>query len=301
MHDDHAAIHRITTRDNVSLAVHRLGQAGAAPVLLVPGTFTNWRFWLGTRGTGFARILAISGYEAWVLDFRGHGASQKPAPGQRWTFDQWGREDVVAAVRTISAGGARPLVIGHSAGGASILAALAAEEDIRKAVAAAIIMATPLPWLQNWRRAAAHVMRFAARHLPAFPARLLRLGPEDELPGVMEQWMHWNITGRWVGSDGTDYVDALPRITTPLLFIAGAGDRRFAPVRAVRALHDIAGAGPKAFIIAGSATGFARDYGHADLVVSREARAEVWPLLLDFLRRHRPDHAAGPAPVHTDR
>jgi predicted alpha/beta hydrolase len=295
MHRVPAAIHRISTRDGISLAVHRLGTPGAAPVLLLPGTFTNWRFWLGTRGTGFAQILAHSGYEAWVLDFRGHGASQKPAPGQRWTFDQWGREDVAATVRAINSDGARPLVVGHSAGGASILAALAADADVRAAVAAAIVIATPLPWLQDWRRAAARVMRFAARHLPAFPARLLRLGPEDELPGVMEQWMDWNITGRWVGDDGTDYVEALPRITTPLLFLAGAGDRRFAPVPAVRALHDLAGTGPKTLIIAGPATGFTRNYGHADLVVSREARAELWPLLLEFLRFHSPEQGTAPA------
>lgn len=288
---------RITTRDGVSLAVHRVGPPAGQPVLLAPGTFSNWSFWLGTRGTGFARLLAEAGFEAWVLDFRGHGASQRQAPGQRWCFDDWGRLDVPAAVRAITATGRRPLLVGHSAGGASVLAALAAEPDVRSAARAAVIIATPLPWLQRWRRAAAHTMRLASRHLPAFPARLLRLGPEDELPGVMEQWMEWNIHGHWTGRDGTDYSLALPGLDRPpLLFLAGAGDTRFAPPAATRGLFDLAGSADKSFLLAGTASGFARDYGHVDLVVSREARAEIWPLLLDFLRRHAdPDLLTGRA------
>jgi pimeloyl-ACP methyl ester carboxylesterase len=278
---------RITTADGVSLAVHRIGPPDGAPVLLAAGTFSNWSFWLGTRGTGFARLLARHGFDAWVLDFRGHGASQRPAEGQRWTFDQWGRLDVSAAVRAIAATGRRPLLVGHSAGGASVLAALAAEPDVRAATVAAIIIATPLPWLQRWRRLAAWSMRLASRHLPSFPARLLRLGPENELPGVMEQWMDWNIRGEWRGDDGTDYSRALPLLDRPpLLFLAGAGDRRFSPTAAVRGLFELVGATDKTFVIAGSAYGYRRDYGHVDLVVSRDAQAETWPLLLSFLQRH---------------
>ena len=71
-----ATIQHVTTADNVSLTVHRIGDPTGVPVLLAPGTFTNWSFWLGTRGTGFARELAARGFEAWVIDFRGHGFSQ---------------------------------------------------------------------------------------------------------------------------------------------------------------------------------------------------------------------------------
>jgi pimeloyl-ACP methyl ester carboxylesterase len=284
-------VSHLTAGDGVSLAVHRLGPPDGVPVLLAPGTFSNWSFWLGTRGTGFARLLADAGFEAWVLDFRGHGASQKPAPGQRWGFDHWGRYDVPAAARDIMRSGRRPLLVGHSAGGASVLAALAAEPDVREACRAAVIIATPLPWLQRWRSVAARAMRLAARHLPAFPARLLRLGPEDELPGVMEQWMDWNIQGHWTGDDGTDYSLALPRLDhPPLLFLAGAGDHRFAPPAATRGLFDLVGPADKAFILAGTRTGFARDYGHVDIIVSREARAEIWPILLAFLHRHATGH-----------
>jgi predicted alpha/beta hydrolase len=288
-----AALQRITAADGVSLALHRLGPRDGTPVILTAGTFSNWSFWLGTRSTGFARLLARSGFEACVLDFRGHGASQKPAPGQRWTFDQWGRLDVPAAVRAIAAEGRRPLLVGHSAGGASILAALAAEADVRDVVPAAIIAATPLPWLQRWRWAGAWSMRFASRFLRRFPARLFGLGPEDELPGVMQQWMDWNIRGRWVGDDGTDYVVAFRNLDLPLLFLAGAGERRFAPPDAVYGLFRAVNSRRGTLVTAGRATGFSRDYDHVDLIVSRDAQREIWPLMLDWLRRaEQEDRAA---------
>src|SRR5688572_21713252 len=88
----------ITTADGVRLAVHRLGSPDGIPVLLAPGTFSNSSFWLGTRGVGFARTLVQHGFETWVLDFRGHGQSTRPDPGQRWNFDDWGRLDIPAAV-----------------------------------------------------------------------------------------------------------------------------------------------------------------------------------------------------------
>jgi predicted alpha/beta hydrolase len=283
-----AVVERIAADDDVALALHRLGPRDATPVLLTAGTFANASFWLGTRGTGFARQVAAAGFEACILEFRGHGASQRPARGQRWSFDDWGRRDLPAAVRALADGGRRPILIGHSAGGAAILTALAAEADVRAAARAAAIIATPLPWLQHWHPVAAWVLRTAARLLPAFPARLLRLGPEDELPGVMTQWLDWNRRGTWTGDDGIDYAATLRSLPLPLplLFLAGAGDHRFAPPHAVRALFDLVLADTRTFVLAGTGTGYRRDYGHADLIVSRSARAEIWPLLLSWIRRH---------------
>jgi len=285
MHES-AVLQRVTTADDVAITVHRIGDRAGTPVILVPGTFSNWSFWLGTRGTGFARHLAARGFEAWVVDLRGHGSSQRPAPGQRWNFDDWGRLDLPAVIRAVTAERRTPLLVGHSAGGASVLAALAGTAGLEADVAAAAIIATPLPWLQRWRRVGAWAMRFAARHMDAFPARLLGLGPEDELSGVMEQWMDWNLRGHWTGRDGTEYGTAISNLRLPLLFIAGTGDHRFAPPDACRGLFERAGSPDKLFVEAGRDTGFSRDYGHVELVVSRDAQGEIWPLLADWLAAH---------------
>ncbi|HSJ14566.1 MAG TPA: alpha/beta fold hydrolase [Longimicrobiales bacterium] len=275
----------LTTADDVRIAVHACGADGAPRVLLVPGTFSNSSFWFGTRGTGFGRFLADSGYEAWSLDPRGHGASARPPRGVRWDFDDWARHDVASAIGAAASGGNPVVVVGHSAGGAAALAALAAEPRLRGKVRSAIILATPGPWILRWRALAARAALLGARLLPRFPARLLRLGPEDELPGVIEQWMRWNLGGHWRGDDGTDYTAALTGLELPMLFVAGTGDRLWAPPAACRELYEQVGSRDKTFLLCGTHAGFSEDFDHVSLVVGRAARREVWPLVRNWLGR----------------
>ncbi|MBX6363122.1 MAG: alpha/beta fold hydrolase, partial [Gemmatimonadetes bacterium] len=175
------------------------------------------------------------------------------------------------------------VLIGHSAGGAAALVAAAADPDVRRRVRALVVVATPVPWLQGFRRTTTRLVRRSSLLLGRFPARLLRLGPEDELPGVMAQWMTWNLTRRWTGDDGTDYVARIRELPNPALFVAGAGDRLEAPPHAVQALYELAGSSDKTFLLCGRSTGFSADFDHAGLVVSRTARAEVWPKILAWL------------------
>ncbi len=276
----------IVAADGVRLALHVLGDPDAVPVVMMPGTFSNHTFWLGTRGHGMAPALAEAGLRPAVLDPRGHGDSERG--GRAWSFDDWGRRDVPAAVRAVTPNGGRALLVGHSAGGAAMLIALAGEPKIRERVAGVVVLSTPVPWLQRWRRIAARAIRSGSRLLGRFPARLLGLGPEDELPGVMAQWMTWNLEGEWTGEDGLDYVRALAGVRVPVLGMSGSGDTVFAPPRACRGLIDMLGGGDVAYRLAGRATGFSEDFDHPGIVVSRAARAEVWPEVTDWLLDHRP-------------
>lgn len=278
--------------DGVALAMHGLGPERGTPVVLVPGTFSNSTFWLGTRGTGFARALAGAGYRAHALDPRGHGASQRPGPGDHWTFDDWARRDVPAAIRAVARPERPAFVIGHSGGGAATLIALAADPELRQRVRGVVVLATPLPWLQPLRRPLAHLVRAVSRLLGRFPARWLGMGPEDELSGVMVQWMTWNLDGAWRGADGTDYVERLGAVDVPLLALAGAGDRLQSPPAASRALAELVGSADRTIEVCGRHTGYAEDFDHAGIVVSRAARDGVWPRVLAWLDEHR-----GPAPT----
>lgn len=276
-------IQHLLTPDGIRIALHCLGDAHNTAVLLVPGTFSNSTFWLGTRGVGLARTLVDAGYYACALDPRGHGQSARPRPDQRWDIDDWARRDVPTALRAIASPENPAFVIGHSAGGAAVLAALSAEPALHELVRAVVAIGTPLPWLQPWRGAAALLIRATSTLLDRFPARLLRMGPEDELPGVMMQWMNWNLKGHWIGDDGTDYTAGLSHIGHPFLMIAATKDRWFAPPRACRGLFDLIGSPNKQFELFGRSQGHGVDYHHVDIVVGKAARAEVWPRILAFL------------------
>ena len=284
----------VTAADGTRLALYRVGEPGRPPVILVPGTFSNHTFWLGTRGHGLAWTLAEEGFEAIVLDPRGHGGSDRPG-GREWSFDHWGRLDVPAAIDAVAGeveSPRRPLMVGHSAGGAAILIALAGEPELRDAVAGVVALATPVPWLQRWRRLGAWTIRALSRLLGRFPARRLGLGPEDELTGVMDQWMSWNLAGSWESHDGIDYVSALEDVRVPILAMSGAGDTLFAPPEACRGLLAMVGSSDATYRLAGRETGFSEDFDHPGIVVSRAAREEVWPLLVDWLRGHAPFHGS---------
>ncbi len=279
----------VVAADGTRLALYRVGPADGPPVVLMPGTFSNHTFWLGTRGHGMARAVADAGFEAVILDPRGHGGSERPT-GQDWTFDHWGRVDVPAVVEAATADGGCALMVGHSAGGASMLIALAGEPDLRDRVAGVVALATPVPWLQRWRKLGAWAVRAGSRVLGRFPAKILGLGPEDELPGVMAQWMTWNLRGEWLGDDGVDYVAALADVRVPVLAVSGAGDTVFAPPPACRGLMEMVGTDDATYVLAGRETGFSEDFDHPGIVVSKAAHAEVWPLVIDWLR----GHATGP-------
>ena len=272
--------------DGTCLALYRAGHG--PPVVLMPGTFSNHTFWLGTKGHGMAWALADAGFEAVILDPRGHGGSERPAGrGQDWNFEHWGRVDVPAAVEAATEDGPA-LLVGHSAGGAAMLIALAGEPELRDRVAGIVALATPVPWLQRWRTVGAWAIRGISRLLGRFPARILGLGPEDELPGVMTQWMTWNLRGEWIGEDGTDYAAELGRVETPVLAISGAGDTVFAPPEACRGLLEMVGTDDATYLLAGRDTGFSEDFDHPGIVVSKAAHAEVWPRIIRWLESHAP-------------
>ena len=281
-----AAVVHVVADDGVRLAVRRLGPVGGTPVVLVPGTFSNHTFWLGTRGTGFARELAAHGFDTWSLDPRGHGDSAREPAGASWRFDDWARRDVPAVLHAACAQ-KRGFIVGHSAGGAAALVAAAAHPALRERTLGLVVVGTPVPWLQPFSRIGAHALRTVSRLLGRFPARAFRLGPEDELRGVMVQWMDWNLSARWIGDDGTDYVAALRTLDVPLLVVAAARDR-WAPPPACRALLDLVPVGDHTWLLCGISHGFSHDFGHIDVLVGRTARAEVWPLLLAWLAERRP-------------
>lgn len=212
-----------------------------------------------------------------MLDPRGHGESDRPSRNQHWNIDDWARHDFPAALRAIASPQRPAHIVAHSAGGAVALAGLSALPELHPLVKSVVAIGTPLPWLQPWRGMAARLIRRVSLALGSFPARILKLGPEDELPHVMAQWMTWNLEGHWTGDDGADYTAGLGAIHHPFLMIAGTADRLFAPPYACRGLYELIGSAWKEFEVF-------EGLDHVRLVVSREAQTRVWPRIFSFIK-----------------
>jgi pimeloyl-ACP methyl ester carboxylesterase len=279
--------------DGVRLALHRVRpepggvrSAAPTPVLLVPGTFCTRSFWLGTRGHGFGPYLAAAGFDCWIAELRGHGASERP---RRWTMHEWIRLDAPAAIGAVleHTGAASCFWVGHSAGGVVGAGAVGFDPSLAERLAGMVVLGSPGPvGLRGARRFGARAAQVVFRVFPwaRLPGEPFGLGPEHEPAPLVQEWMGWNLRGIWRTPEGGDYLSALRDVDVPLLAVSGAGDRLLAPPPAVRDLVRRFGSADRTFVVAGVRQGFQADYGHAALMVSRGARDDIWPLVRDWLQ-----------------
>jgi predicted alpha/beta hydrolase len=254
------------------------------PILLVHGTFSNRAFFGGHNG--LAQYLADRGYDTWVAELRGRSSGHRP----HWGFEDWIVSDAPALLCALcdATGSPRVLWIGHSAGGI-IAAGCGARSDANaRMLAGIILLAAPAPDRPGpWHAMVAAVGSVVGRLAGRFPARALRIGPADEGPGILRQWSGWNLRQRWVGRDGFDYLGGAKQVSVPALAVAGAGDL-LAPPSSCRRLLDALGGDDHTLMICGRDSGFSRNYTHNRLVISSDAREEIWPRIAGWIEERYP-------------
>ncbi len=250
------------------------------PVLLAHGTFSNHR-----SVQRLATYLASQGFDCWMLDFQGHGKSDKPK--QQPNFDGMCIDDAAASLdylKTLYP--AESIIwIGHSGGGLAALTLLCRKPEYADVVRALVTIGSQATHAAKRfkYRLIIQASRFITGVLRMAPGKYFKLGPENEFGPVMMQWYRWNLSGRWLSDDGFDYLNALPSITVPTLMLSGTGDVFIAPPEGCLALYERIGSSVKQYRECGEHTGFAEDYDHTRLVSSRNASREIWPLISDWL------------------
>jgi pimeloyl-ACP methyl ester carboxylesterase len=154
---------RVPSTDGVELELHDFGGDGP-PLLIAHATGM-------CAGAYLPMVPHLAGrFHVWALDFRAHGDSSEPASGDlAWPGMA---ADVLAAVDAI--GGGPVHAIGHSMGGASLIAA----ERERPGVLAGAFLFEPIIIPAAWGDAAgANPMATAARRRrPTFASRDEALG-----------------------------------------------------------------------------------------------------------------------------
>lgn len=118
--------------------------------------------------------------------------------------------------------------------------------------------------------------------------RALMLTAVDDLPAsLLREFARWYdlraMTNRY---ELFDFTDHLERITTPILIIAGSHDR-LTPVEDLRYVYERVSSSDKEFRVIGRATGATNDYSHADLILGLHAPDDVYPVIRQWLDRHR--------------
>ncbi len=278
--------------NTVELALTRIGlreRSGdlGEPVVLLHGSFSNRRFWCSPLGIGAGAHLARQGFDVWILEMRGHGLSPRNRDYTRNRVSQYVRYDLPAVAAFVQEqNGLAPHWVGHSLGGIVLAAALGGGYLDEASAASAALFGSQISRIY-WPLKVPPVEwagRLLLKGFDQVSGSRLKRGPEDEPIGLVKESLRWHgLFGRF-GDSERDWWAGLADVRVPLLAAAGAGDTQD-PAWACRKLFEQFGSAQKEYHCLGKADGFSQDYGHVDMLVSKGAQKEVWPLLAAWLLR----------------
>lgn len=305
--------HHVVTDDGWRIALHRYRGQGAPrrhPVIGCHGLGANHLAFDVSTETSLARHLAARGYDVFLVDLRGHGASERGRFG--WAFDHYVESDMPAVLADVG----RAHWIGHSMGGILALAYLARGGQ---GLASAVTVGSALDYSgspSGFHRLVpllrvldlvpavpvAAIARLSARLVGRFPSpyerfnvwpsntdprlwrRICEEGFEAVSPPVMRQLATAMLPGGLQALDGDGYLSRLSGVETPVLALAGSRDAQCPPGAVARTVTALGRAG--VLRVFGAEHGHRDDYGHFDLLMGRRAKGEVFPHIDAWLDSH---------------
>ncbi|WP_043243289.1 alpha/beta fold hydrolase [Pseudomonas solani] len=277
---------------SVELVLTRLGLVGheeqrGVPVVLLHGSFSNRRFWYSPKCLGLGPHLARAGFDVWIAEMRGHGLSPRNQDYRRNRVADYARYDLPAIAAFVrEQAGQVPHWIGHSLGGITLAAALGGHYLGEEEAASVALFGSQISRVY-WPLKVPPVEwggRFLLKRMAVLSGPGLKRGPEDEPIGIGLESLRWHgLFGRF-GDVERDWWKGLAEVRVPVLAVGAAGDLQD-PAWACRKLLEQFGSETRQFLCLSRENGFADDYGHVEMLVSKHAQQEVWPLVEHWLDR----------------
>ncbi|BBX72110.1 hypothetical protein MSHI_00160 [Mycobacterium shinjukuense] len=279
----------VTVPDGGRFRVTRVGEGHGVPVVMLPGMFDNRRLYLWSGGGGLAETLASAGFDAWIVERRRTGGIAAAA-GARAGWEEMVRVDLPTVQGLVAAeSGHSAFWVGHSFGGVAL--ARAAAETMQQSQIAGLVLvnaAVDIPLLANPIVTA--IVR-AGMWGDVFPARRLRLGPEDEPVAALTDAISWGAAER----DWGQLSAALSAVDLPLLAVTAPRDVIAPATRCYRLARPFAGT-DRRVQSAARRHGFARNHTHESPLLHPVASSDVFPFLSDWLTARTGE----PTPANTD-
>ncbi|MBV8466635.1 MAG: alpha/beta fold hydrolase [Burkholderiales bacterium] len=286
-----------TSDGSAQLHVRHIYAANPGPaVLMVHGAIANARTFYSEKGKGLGPWLAARGFDVYIMDLRGRGASlPKLARGARHGQTETIVDDIPLVLGDIARRRGDDVAVhcvGHSWGGVLISSTLARHPAWAKRVASCAYLATKRRiGVWNLRRigtielfwsSLASAMCLVFGYLPALR---FGIGADDESVKSLRQSQLWVRSRRWRDSDdGFDYAAALANGgLPPTLYLAGSKDPVLGHPEDVARFIQESGPHRHHLQLLGTVAGLSREYGHVDMLTHAAAESEVYPFVEAWL------------------
>jgi pimeloyl-ACP methyl ester carboxylesterase len=278
----------------VELALTRLGRPGheavrGVPVILLHGSFSNRRFWYSPKAIGLGAHLARSGFDVWIAEMRGHGLSPRNKQYKGNRVSDYARYDLPAIGAFVREQTRQPPHwIGHSLGGTTLTAALGGQYLDEQCVASVALFGSQISRVY-WPLKVPPVEwggRLLLKRFAHISGSRLKRGPEDEPIGLVLESLRWHgLFGRF-GDKQSDWWAGLAEVKVPVLAVSAEGDHQD-PAWACHKLLKQFGSTTREYLCLGRKSGFSDNFGHVEMLVSKPAQREVWPLVEHWLQQQR--------------
>ena len=308
------------TSDGLKLALRRTcanPSRPGPPVVLQHGLGANG-LTFELPGRSLARALATRGFDCYVSELRGAGASDRPK--DTYGLDEYLERDIPAILDSVrrTSGRDRVYWVGHSLGG--ILGMFYALEHAGGAVERLVAIGSALDysrgpnafselrrarWLAgNWLRtlpfgALARLNALVAGYGPLLPAEKTNFWRSNIEPQVARHFLSRGFThiplrllddldttfnpGGFSRAAGRiAYLRRTSDFKTPTCLIAASADAQCTS-QAIDATAQLLSGAELHVARFGKAHGHLEDYGHMDLLIGRNAEEEVWPTIARWL------------------
>lgn len=249
-------------------------------ILLTHGTFSNRKVL-----HGIVEYFVENKFTCWVFEWRNHGES---APTKEaFDFETIGKKDFKILFNFLFIENQLKNIdcITHSGGGICLTIALINYPEYQEKIKSISMFACQSFGAayskKNWLKI--YIGKYLSKMIGYVPSKFIG-GVENEPYSLMKQWYNWNLKGEFIGNSGTDYKVGMQKVKTPVFSIFGSGDTFIAPPIGCRKYLSAFNNPLNKSLFCAKSEGFEEDYSHSRILHSRNARKEIYPYVLDWIK-----------------
>lgn len=285
--------------ENEEIAIHRFrtGPSGYPPILLIHGSIENGKIFYSGSGKGLAPYLAQQGFDVFVADLRGKGASRPLVNrGSKATQTDTIEGEIPFLIHTIkNITGASALHFGaHSWGGVLMMSAYALfyqNWDIKSMVFFGTKRRIGIRNFHKFRvidlgwSLLGSLFTWIYGYLPA---KKLKMGSDDEPAKFYFQVNRWVYSKNWIDPETRfNYREKLQSIQLPPLhFYTGINDKLLGHPKDVQRLREETGQKHAIVKVLSKSNGNLHNYNHINILTHPDAVNDHFVEVAELFRRY---------------